>query len=194
MVNKQFLDNKLDDFDTGRQIAELLAPFNDADRGRILRWACEKLNMVSIAEIQPSRTPSESSQEQVISNRTAQIMDIKTFIKTKNPPSDRQLAAVVAYYYAFEAPQAERKDAINSTDLIDACRLAGVRRPKAPRQTLVNAVSSGFLDRSSVGHYKLNAIGENLVAMTLPKGNESGKYYNNKSKIRNTKKVKKQTK
>jgi len=33
---------------------------------------------------------------------------------------------------------------------------------------LNNAVALGYLDRAGRGEFKLNAVGENLVAMTLP--------------------------
>jgi hypothetical protein len=47
--------------------------------------------------------------------------DIKSFVTAKNPRSDVQFAATVAYYFQFEAPQSERKSAINKDDLQDAC-------------------------------------------------------------------------
>ncbi|MGO9012527.1 MAG: hypothetical protein ACLQPN_20720 [Bryobacteraceae bacterium] len=87
----------------------------------------------------------------------------------KDPRKDVQVAAVVAYYYRFEAPPAERKDAINKEDLQEAMRLAGRPRFKNPLQTLTNAHTVGLLDRGSEkATFTLNSVGENLVAMTLP--------------------------
>jgi hypothetical protein len=40
---------------------------------------------------------------------------------------------------------------------------------------LVNAYQDGVLDRGRTGHYKLNSVGENLVAMALPGTAEAGK-------------------
>ena len=34
--------------------------------------------------------------------------------------------------------------------------------------TLNNAVNQGYMDRVARGQYKVNAVGENLVSMTLP--------------------------
>ena len=83
-------------------------------------------------------------------------------------------AAVVAYYHRFEAPPAERKDAINKDDLQEAMRLAGRPRFKDPAKTLNNAHILGLLDKGSEkGTYTLNSVGENLVAMTLPGGGNS---------------------
>lgn len=84
----------------------------------------------------------------------------------KQPKNDTQFAAVVAYYYQFEAT--ERKDAISKEDLLAACRLVGRDRPPAPEQTLRNAMNAGLLDSADRGTFAINSVGENLVAVTLP--------------------------
>jgi hypothetical protein len=98
----------------------------------------------------------------------AKIVDIKTFVDTKKPPSETQFAATVAYYYGFEAPAESRKESITSSDLQEACRQVGRARIKNPAQTLVNAHAQGLLDRGDRGAYTINTVGENLVAMALP--------------------------
>jgi hypothetical protein len=101
--------------------------------------------------------------------------DIKTFIAAKRPRKDVQFAATVAYYYRFEAPQAERKDEINKDDLQEATRKAGRERFGNPLQTLNNAHTLGLLDRGSdKGTFTINSVGENLVAMTLPGDGTTG--------------------
>lgn len=95
--------------------------------------------------------------------------NIKSFVTAKNPRSDVQFAATVAYYFQFEAPQSERKSAINKDDLQDACRKVGRERFKNPYQTLVNAHTLWLLDKGAEkATYSINSVGENLVAMTLP--------------------------
>jgi hypothetical protein len=79
-----------------------------------------------------------------------------------------QFAAVVAYFHRFEVPQANQKEAITSEDLQDAARLSGRSRFRSPTVPLNNAVNQGYLDRAGRGTYRINAVGENLVAMTLP--------------------------
>ena len=86
----------------------------------------------------------------------------------QNSKSDNQFAAAVAYYYKFEAPADQRKDAINAEDLVDACRKAQRKRPNKPGQVLVNALHQGLLDKAERGQYRINSVGENLVAMVLP--------------------------
>ena len=40
---------------------------------------------------------------------------------------------------------------------------------------LVDAYQNGLFDRGGKGHYKLNSVGENLVAMALPGTTDAGK-------------------
>ena len=87
-----------------------------------------------------------------------------------------QYAAAVAYYYRFEAPQAERKDAIDKEDLQEATRMAGRNRFSNPLSTLNNAHKLGLLDKGSEkATFTINSVGENLVAMTLPEGTATAK-------------------
>jgi hypothetical protein len=94
--------------------------------------------------------------------------DIKSFMDQKEPSSDTEFAATVAYYYRFEAPVPERRETIGKDDLLEACRLVGRGRPARPAQTLVNAHGAGVLDKAGRGQYLINTVGENLVAITLP--------------------------
>lgn len=169
----------LDDLGAVRILVETLTNFDEAEQSRVIRWACEKLGNKSYT----NASQKVSLQTEVFSTQEAQsfdgpqtviapqqtVKDIKTFIDEKDPQNDKQLAAVVAYYHAFEAPLNSRKTSINSDDIVEACRLAQRQRPTRAIQTLVNAAHTGFLDKAEEsGAYKLNAVGENLVAMTLP--------------------------
>lgn len=173
------MEKQTDDFEAVRIVVQTLEPFDSKDRERIIRWAKEKLGMPidaqpGIAAPVPFHAPAEAkgtTQVHATIQRARQGKDIKTFVSEKAPSSDRQLAATVAYYYAFEAPENERKDSIDKDDLIEACRKVGSRRrPTVPGQTLRNAAHAGYLDRTERGKYRLNTVGENLVAMVLPEG------------------------
>ena len=161
----------IDDLEATRQVAALLEPFQPAERERIIRWVREKLGM-EVALGQPTRPPGAAfAQAPVIagpSGQEPQPNDLRSFVKSKNPKNDTQFAATVAYYYRFIAAEAERKDAISPQDLMDACRTADWKRPSRPGQTMVNAFHAGVFDKSGHGSYKLNSVGENLVAMVLP--------------------------
>ena len=59
---------------------------------------------------------------------------------------------------------------INKKDLEKYFKQAGFPLPKAVGQTLVDAKSAGYMDASSTrGRYKLNPVGHNLIAHSLPR-------------------------
>ncbi len=101
-------------------------------------------------------------------------MDIKQFTETKAPKSDQQFTAVVAYFFQFVAPAAHRLDSIDAATMKEAARQAGRRQVNDWNITLNNAKNSGYLDSVGKGRFKLNAVGENLVAMALPANGPSG--------------------
>ena len=169
-------DKKKDDLETVRILAEALEPFTDEERERIIRWSREKLGMKSsqIPNFATSLPPLNSALPQSITKNGPK--NIKSFVQEKNPQSDVQFAAVTAYFYRFEAPQAEQKEAIGAKDLQDAARQARGYGFKDSLKTLNNGVSRGYFNRLGRGEFTLNAVGENLVAMVLPGGlDEKGK-------------------
>lgn len=171
----------IDDLEAVRTIIQVLESFDSKDRERIIRWAREKLGMSAVTG-QPSTMPIVSAQPEqttitppaVIADGSA-VKDIKSFISEKRPKNDKQLAAAVAYYYHFVAPEGQQKEIITSEDILDACRKADCKRLTNPGQTLRNAFQSGLLDRAGEqGQFRLNAVGENLIAMVLPEGERGG--------------------
>jgi hypothetical protein len=158
-----------DDYEAVRAVVAALQPFDAKDQERILRWAKEKLGLPAAPTLAPIGDVEAHPAAPSLSNAPNRSPDIKTFIDNKNPQTDNQFAAAVAYYYRFEAPPAQRKENITKEDLQEACRKIGRERLKHPAQTLVNAHSQGYLDRGSErGTYAVNTVGENLVAMALP--------------------------
>ena len=162
-----------DDLDAVRTIVAALQGFDREDQERILRWATEKMGLPAVPTHSPKDTSPEHGSEPAIPERRPPV-DIKSFVKAKNPKTDQQLAATIGYYYRFEAPEHLKKESITGNDVTEACRLVDWRRPKVPDQTLRNAFQAGLFDRSDeAGSFRINAVGENLVAMTLPEGQET---------------------
>jgi len=95
-------------------------------------------------------------------------------MEAKSPQSANQFAAAVAYYHRFVAPEAQRKDTITKDDITAACRLVNRKQSKYTAQILVNAHGQGLLDKEERGEYRINSVGENLVAIVLP-GKDTGK-------------------
>ena len=80
--------------------------------------------------------------------------DIRSFFEEKQPSSDIEAAAVAAYYTQYLAPEADRRNTIDSAGLQEAFRRA--RRPLPARTiyTLTNARNAGYLD--SVGRHRIS--------------------------------------
>jgi hypothetical protein len=98
--------------------------------------------------------------------------DIRTFFEVKKPSSDVEAATAAAYYYAYAAPERDKRETIDAELLQEAFRLA--RRPLPSRTifTLNNARNAGYLDSAGEGQFRLNAVGYNLVEHAL--GGEGG--------------------
>ena len=135
-----------------------------------IQFATQTLRLVGFAPQMPQPTQSNPqtpmpSSPVVLPGRST---DIKSFTIAKSPKSDTQFTAVVAYYYQFEAPPEARKAEIDAATMRDAARQAGRAQVGNWIFTLNNARNAGYLDSAGTGKFKLNAVGENLVAITLP--------------------------
>ncbi len=166
-----------DDLEAVRAVVDAISGFEAKDQLRIIRWVAEKVGLPepfqqsgpSQSHPRSEHTPRHAPQTDTGGSGAVHSQDIKSFVAAKGPRSDVQFAATVAYYFQFEAPQADKKGAISKDDLQEACRKAGRERLANPGQTLRNAHQLGLLDRGEEpGSFSINTVGENLVAMTLP--------------------------
>ncbi len=166
------------DFDAAKAVAEQLKGMDKERQQRILRWVAESfsldLGIAPAMERSTGETGTATGGLTLLRADTQQARrhqrpaDIKSFVDSKSPKSDVQFAAVVAYFYRFEASAESRKDFIDAQVLQQAARLAGRRRLPSPLATLNNAKNLGYLDSPDRGQFRINSVGENLVAMTLP--------------------------
>jgi hypothetical protein len=98
-------------------------------------------------------------------------LDIRSLKEEKQPGSLTEMVALVAYYLREVATPPERKDTITTPDVEKYFKQAGYRLPSRSRMVLVNARNAGYLDPTGeTGVYKLNPVGYNLVAHSLPAG------------------------
>lgn len=165
--------NTPDEFDILRNIVEQLKGLPAEDQERVIKWACEKLGISEpSAPVARPTAPGTSVAALAPQQSVATSTNIKSFVEEKSPQSDMHFAVVVTYFYRFLAP--EKKEAITSEDLQEATRLAGRARLTLPSKTLSNAVFAGLLDSAGRGLWKINTVGENLVAIVLP-GDPKGK-------------------
>ncbi|GLQ94453.1 hypothetical protein [Dyella acidisoli] len=166
------------DFDTAKAISDLLKEKDKDRQNRILRWVAESLE-ISFQSPTPA-TPNAATANAPTGPGVGETFglpksapDIKTFMENKKPRSDVQFATATAYYYRFESSPDQRKDSISAEVLQDAARLVGRQRFVQPLMTLNNAKNQGYIDQVSRGAYRINSVGENLVAMTLPNTGEN---------------------
>jgi hypothetical protein len=161
--------------DAAQKIVAELHGMNEADQLLAIQFATQTLRLTELTTTatQPSGNPANpppTSPIPVLGRST----DIKSFTAAKSPKSDQQFTAVVAYYYQFEAPSEARKGVIDVETMKDAARQAGRAQVRNWIFTLSNAKNAGYLDPAGRGKFKLNAVGENLVAITLPGNGASG--------------------
>jgi hypothetical protein len=161
------------DFMAAEEIRGILHGREKAEQERIIRWASESLNL-TLPSTQPTatdahlRTPLPAIPPLVHTGQpgSGAKKDIKAFVEEKKPKSAVHFVTVVAYFHHFEA--AEKKETIVPNDVQEAARLCSRPRFETPTIPLNNAVGLGYLDRVEKSTFKINAVGENLVAMALP--------------------------
>jgi hypothetical protein len=164
-------------FDAAKAIVATLKGMDKAQQEQVLRWVSESLGLLTrpttpiispAVAVRPSEVDAATPPPILNPVPPETSSDIRTFVRSKNPSSDIQLSAAVAYYYRFRAPAGERRETINAAGLVEAIRLiGGWEQPPQPRITLHNAKKQGYLDAAGKGEFKINSVGENLVNMTM---------------------------
>src|SRR5882724_1577315 len=151
---------KTSHFDAAKIIVETLQGLDKGSQALAMRFAAETLGLQSAALTETPVAPVVPPFTGALppgSGGATHSTDIKQFTAAKAPKSDQQFAAVAAYFYRFEAPEAQRKDTIDADSLLEAARLAGRRRPGNPRFTLNNAKNSGYLNGATTRKYRINS-------------------------------------
>lgn len=180
-----------DDLEAVRSVVSALEGFPAEEQERVIRWAREKLNLPATGAGVPTTGGPSGAQNLTPSVAATAVQqgvprNLRTFVAEKQPKSDVQFAATVAFYHRFEAPEGQRKTEINADDLRDACRLVNRERLHDPLQTLQNARNLGLLDRPSRGVFSINSVGENLVAMTLPGDGKNAQLKGKTKRVKST--------
>lgn len=161
------------------EIISALSGLDEPTRTIAVKAACEHLGIniggISQTSNAPSiiSAPKASTPEESISAPTqsaSNIRDIRSLKDEKQPANGIEMACVVAYYLENHAPEGESSPDVHKTDLEKYFKQAGFPLPKAVSQTLVDAKAAGYMDSTSTrGRYKLNPVGHNLVAHSLPR-------------------------
>jgi hypothetical protein len=175
-----------------QQVIKALESLDPDARTRVLAYVFQRLGLSlaasnttpSPSELQPSLTASTSPIVPMLAG--AAVTDVRSLKEVKQPKSDNQMAALVAYYLKEAAPAHDRKDTISQDDIEKYFKQAGFPLPNRPAMTLINAKNAGYFDPAGVGLYKLNPVGHNLVAHGMPSSSGDG---NRRTKKPKTKKA-----
>lgn len=151
-------------------VIEALEPLDGDARDRVIGYAFGRLDIPtggrSPAQDRPSAPvrvePSQAAERQ-------NVVDVRSLCEEKQPKSANEMAALVGYYLAELAPPAERKAEITKDDIATMFKQAKYPLPKRVDMTLPNATSAGYFESIGGGQYRLNPVGHNLVAHTLPR-------------------------
>lgn len=148
------------------QVMQALGSLKAEARGRVVAYVFERLGLtVSSSAPLPPESPAGSAP--VITPSGPAIQDIRSLKNAKNPKTDNEMAALVAYYLKHLAPTDERKDSISRDEIEKYFVQADYPLPKQPQFTLTNAKNAGYFDQAGRGLYKLNPVGHNLVTHGL---------------------------
>jgi hypothetical protein len=158
-----------------KSVLDALTPLPVDVRQNVLDYVVKRLQ-ISRSEVDLSHSdrgtppPGDTGTSGAKDLPPLSAIHIKDFKTQKSPNSASEMSAIVAYYLANLAPQSERKDRITTKEIDTYFKIAGFPLPKIMDMTLVNAKASGYLDSIGNGEYRLNAVGHNLVAHSLPRG------------------------
>jgi hypothetical protein len=157
-----------------QQVIAALSDLESEARARVINYVFQRLGISSPAVIVEAgasgATPPHGTEAAATVPKAGRLQaDIRTFGGQKSPRSANERVAVVGYYLSEMAPAGERKAEISAADITKYFKQAGFPLPRAARMTLVNAKNAGYLDVGAErGTYKLNPVGHNLVAHSLP--------------------------
>lgn len=176
--------HQTDDDDVVKAISTLMSalkPLDPESRAHVVEFVTRRLSIAAaLAPNDPGKQGSavhggeERVQQADTAAPSAVLNDIRSFAASKKPKTVNEKVAVIAFYLAHLAPQAERRDHIISDDIKTYFIQADFELPTAPAaMTLSHAKNAGYLNALDRGQYKLNAVGHNLVAHKLP-ATESG--------------------
>ena len=96
-------------FDAAKLIVEALKGLDKASQALAMRFAGETLGLHSAQTPVAPSAPASTPTSQPGTSGATHSRDIKQFTADKEPKSDQQFAAVVAYFYRFEAPEATER-------------------------------------------------------------------------------------
>lgn len=156
-------------------IIKALQGLDEKTRANAIAAACNELGLSNPAL--EKKTPPPFTPEGPSVGRPTLVAgppkDIRTLKEEKNPESAVEMACIVAYYLMNLVPQPDRKETVGTDDMEKYFKQANFRLRKKSSQLLIDAKRAGYFDSVGRGAYRLNAVGHNLVAHSLPRKKKS---------------------
>jgi len=153
-------------------ITSTLKSFDKTAQQRVLQYAMQHLGLEigQVYQLKQGLQVNTGLQKEAMGKHgQQQMVDIRSLRNKKQPNSDMEMAAIVAYYLSELTPEENRKDVIATEDIKTYFKQAGHPLPKAPEFTLPNAKGAGYFESAGRGKYRLNPVGHNLVVHGLPR-------------------------
>jgi len=169
-----------------KAVLAALAPLSGKARASVLDYVTRRLDVVSTAVPPASSGVAPALSTTLTRPVTSPSTHIKNFKEEKRPRSANEMAAVVAYYLANIVSVEQRKQTINQRDVETYFKIASFPLPQQVRATLPNAKNAGYFDLAGDGEYKLNAVGHNLVAHSMPRGGSDSTSSSRRAKRQST--------
>ncbi len=151
-------------------IVDALEQLDPGARARVIQYVFGRLGLSNLPiATSPLLGPANAPSPMTVTGTATQPTDIRTLKEVKSPRSVNEMVAVMGFYLGEVARPGERKGEFGQEDLKRYFKHAGFPLPSSPSMALVHAKNAGYIDQgSSRGLYRLNPVGYNLVAHSLP--------------------------
>ena len=157
------------ELDAMKAIIQALDGLEGESIQRVMDYVLSRLSIAAPTRQKGCSPPDLASSMPSEPVHRLEAQSIRDLREQKLPEKSSEMAALVAYYLAEIAEGDERKDVINTADIVRYFKQAGFKLSQAPAQTLPKAASAGYLDGVGSGMFKLNPVGHKLVVHGLPR-------------------------
>lgn len=154
-------------------VIEALTPLEDDARNRVVDYVMQRMKL-TLAAPAPSGLQISYEKGSDFAPPRGQPTDIRSLTAEKQPRSANEMVALVAYYLSELAAPDEHMDTVNIDLVKRYFKMAGFPLPSVLKNALLNAEQAGYLQKVNRGEYKLNPVGYNLVAHSLPRSGSPG--------------------
>jgi hypothetical protein len=153
-------------------IIKALQGLDEKTRANAIAAACTQLGVESPA-VERRTPPPPGEAKGAGQGAPTVVKDIRQLTEEKKPESTVEMACLVAYYLMNIALPPEKKDIVTNGDMEKYFVQGNYPLRKHIKDLLGDAKSAGYFDSVGRGKYRLNPVGHNLVAHSLPRKTKS---------------------